>query len=200
MGQNAIVLQKNTAFSNYNNSSRKLGGRGLRCGSYFHDHTIPLLKPPTTLEKDFWLIYFTFYTVLGTDIAQWYSTELWAGWSGVRVPPGAENFSLYYRVQTGYGTHPASYPMDARGSFPGDKAVGGVKLNTHLHLVSRTKNVWSYISIPPIRLHGVVLSQGHLYLYFYTETTNYGRTFGVKNWICFWRGMQWLVVRKTRTV
>jgi len=53
--------------------------------------------------------------------------------------------------------------MDARGSFPGDKAVGGVKLNTHLHLVSRTKNVWSYISIPPIRLHGVVLSQGHLY-------------------------------------
>jgi hypothetical protein len=28
----------------------------------------------------------------------------------------------------------------------------------HLHLVPRSKNAWSYISTPPIRLHGVVLS------------------------------------------
>jgi hypothetical protein len=34
----------------------------------------------------------------------------------------------------------------------------GVKLTTHLRLVPRSKNVWSCISIPPIRLHGVVLS------------------------------------------
>jgi hypothetical protein len=34
---------------------------------------------------------------------------------------------------------------------------GGVKLTTHLHLVPRSKNVWSYTSTPPICLHGVVL-------------------------------------------
>jgi hypothetical protein len=33
-----------------------------------------------------------------------------------------------------------------------------VKLTTHLHLVPRLKNVWRYISTPPIRLHGVGLS------------------------------------------
>jgi hypothetical protein len=27
-------------------------------------------------------------------------------------------------LQTGFGDHPASYPMDTRGSFPGSKAVG----------------------------------------------------------------------------
>jgi hypothetical protein len=43
---------------------------------------------------------------------------------GVRVPAGAGNFSLYHRVQTGSGAHPASYPMGTRGSFPGGKAAG----------------------------------------------------------------------------
>jgi hypothetical protein len=33
-----------------------------------------------------------------------------------------------------------------------------MKLTTHLHLVPRTKNAWSYTSTPPIRLNGVVLS------------------------------------------
>jgi hypothetical protein len=33
-----------------------------------------------------------------------------------------------------------------------------VKLTTHLRIVPRSKNEWSYISTPPIRLHGVVLS------------------------------------------
>jgi hypothetical protein len=42
---------------------------------------------------------------------------------GVRFPAGAGNFSLRHRVQTGYGTHPASYSMGTGGSFPGDKAV-----------------------------------------------------------------------------
>jgi hypothetical protein len=30
--------------------------------------------------------------------------------------------------------------------------------HAHLYLVPRSKNAWSYTSIPPIRLHGVVLS------------------------------------------
>jgi hypothetical protein len=34
----------------------------------------------------------------------------------------------------------------------------GVKLTTHLHLVSRLKNEWSYTSTSPIHLHFVVLS------------------------------------------
>jgi hypothetical protein len=32
-----------------------------------------------------------------------------------------------------------------------------MKLTTHLHLLPRSKNEWSYTSTPPIRLHGVVL-------------------------------------------
>jgi len=32
-----------------------------------------------------------------------------------------------------------------------------VKLTTHLYLVPRSKNAWSYTSTPPIRLRGVML-------------------------------------------
>jgi hypothetical protein len=44
--------------------------------------------------------------------------------SRVRVPAGAGNFSLHYRVQNGSGAHPASYPMGTRVSFPGGKVAG----------------------------------------------------------------------------
>jgi len=40
--------------------------------------------------------------------------------------PGRGNegiFSLRHCVQTGFGAHPASYPMATRGSFPGRKAA-----------------------------------------------------------------------------
>jgi CO dehydrogenase/acetyl-CoA synthase delta subunit len=43
--------------------------------------------------------------------------------SRVRIPAGAGNFSLHYRVQNGCRTHPASYPMGTRGSFPWGKAA-----------------------------------------------------------------------------
>jgi hypothetical protein len=47
------------------------------------------------------------------------------GWMmGVRVPVGTGNFSLHHRVQTGCGSHPASYPVGNRGSFLGGKASG----------------------------------------------------------------------------
>jgi hypothetical protein len=48
-------------------------------------------------------------------IAQWYRA---------RIPVGDGNFSPRHRVRTGPGAHPASYPMNTRGSFPGDKAAG----------------------------------------------------------------------------
>jgi hypothetical protein len=44
--------------------------------------------------------------------------------SRVRFPAGTGNFSLHHRVQNSSGTHPASYPMGKRGSFPGVKAAG----------------------------------------------------------------------------
>jgi hypothetical protein len=58
------------------------------------------------------------------------------------------------------GAHPASCQLDYRASFPGGKAAGGMKLTTHLNLMPRSKNEWSYTSPPPIRRHGVVLSWG----------------------------------------
>jgi hypothetical protein len=42
----------------------------------------------------------------------------------VRFPAEAGKFSLHPRVQNGSGAHPASYPMDTRGSFPGVKRPG----------------------------------------------------------------------------
>jgi hypothetical protein len=44
--------------------------------------------------------------------------------SRVLFPAGAGNFSFHHRVQNGSGTHPASYPMGIRGSFPRGKAAG----------------------------------------------------------------------------
>jgi hypothetical protein len=43
--------------------------------------------------------------------------------SRVRFSAGAGNFSLHHCVQNGSGAHPASYPRDTRGSFPGGKAA-----------------------------------------------------------------------------
>jgi hypothetical protein len=37
---------------------------------------------------------------------------------------GAGNFFLRHHVQNGSGSHPASYPMDTRGSFPEVKQPG----------------------------------------------------------------------------
>jgi hypothetical protein len=44
--------------------------------------------------------------------------------SGFRFLAGAGNFSLHHRVKNDSGTHPASYPMGTRGSFPGVKRPG----------------------------------------------------------------------------
>jgi hypothetical protein len=54
---------------------------------------------------------------------QWYSAELWAAGSGVRVPAGAGNFSLHHCAQIGSGAHPASYPMGTSSSFSWGKAA-----------------------------------------------------------------------------
>jgi hypothetical protein len=70
---------------------------------------------------------------------------------------GAWNFSLHHCVQNGSGAHPASYPMDTGGSFPGVKRPGR-EADHSPPSSAEVKNEWSYTSTPPIRLHGVVLS------------------------------------------
>jgi hypothetical protein len=77
--------------------------------------------------------------------------------SRVRFPTGAGNSSLHHRVQTSSGAHPASYPMCTRGSFLGVKRPGR-EADHSPPSSADVKNAWSYTSIPPIRLHGVVLS------------------------------------------
>jgi hypothetical protein len=74
----------------------------------------------------------------GVEIAQWYSTGIRAGWSMVRVPARAGNFSLHHRVQNGTGAHPVSYPMGIRGSFLGLKRPGR-EADHSPHVVPRSR-------------------------------------------------------------
>jgi len=61
-------------------------------------------------------------------------------------------FSLRHPVQTGSGTHRASYQMDTRGEA--DEAW-----NWHSPPFSAEfKNAWIYTCTPKICLHGVVIS------------------------------------------
>jgi hypothetical protein len=66
-------------------------------------------------------------------------------------------FSLHHCVQTASGTHPTSYPMGTRVSFLGGVKRLRRKADHSLPSSAEVKNVWSYTSTPPIRLHGVVL-------------------------------------------
>jgi hypothetical protein len=70
---------------------------------------------------------------------------------GIRIPAGAGSFSLRHRVQVGCGAHPASYPMDTGGCFPGGKVA----------------EAWSwpltYIQCRGQRMRGSIPLQGQLY-------------------------------------
>jgi hypothetical protein len=44
--------------------------------------------------------------------------------SMVRFPAGDGNFSLHHRLHTGFGSHPASYPMDTGAPSLGVKRLG----------------------------------------------------------------------------
>jgi hypothetical protein len=88
-------------------------------------------------------------------IALGYGLDDWG--SRVRFPAGAENFSLHHRVQNESGTHPASYPMGTRGSFPGVKQPG----REANHSPPPSAKVKEYVELylhSPIHLHGVMLS------------------------------------------
>jgi hypothetical protein len=87
------------------------------------------------------------YVTVRAEIAQWHSAGIRAGWSGVRVPVGAGNLSFHRCIQAGSGTHPASYPMGTRGSFPGHEADHSPAFSAEV------KNPWNYNSTSPIRHH-----------------------------------------------
>jgi hypothetical protein len=113
-----------------------------------------LLLWSTTERKEF---LFLFTQDTGARIAQWYSTGLQAGWSVVWVLAGPGNFSLDHCIQTSSRANPISYSMGTRGSFPGVKWPGH-EADHSPPSSAKVKNVWSYTSTSPIRLHGVVLS------------------------------------------
>jgi hypothetical protein len=91
-------------------------------------------------------------------MAEWYIAMLRAGWSRVRVPTGGGNLHLHHHVQTGSGAHPASYPTDTRGSFPGVKRPG--READHSPPSSAKVKEWVQPHLhSPLRLNGVMLSQ-----------------------------------------
>jgi hypothetical protein len=117
----------------------------------------PRLLYPQGKSPWFPLVYIS--NVMNLRLVKWPrrsrdSAEPRAVWSGVRVPAGAGNFSLHDLVQTGSGAHPVSYPMGTRGYFPGGHEADHSPLSS-----AEVKNVLSYTSPSPIRLHGVVLSK-----------------------------------------
>jgi hypothetical protein len=57
------------------------------------------------------------------EYLSWYSDGLRAGRPGIGSRQ-EHDFSLPHSVKTGYGAHPASYPMGIGQSFRGGKVTG----------------------------------------------------------------------------
>jgi hypothetical protein len=92
----------------------------------------------------------------GAGIAQWYSC--WAtGWMIGGSSPGMvwEFFSSPPRPDRLWGL-PASYSVGTGDSFPRGKAAGAWSWPQQFN--AEVKNAWSYTSVSPLRLRGVVLS------------------------------------------
>jgi len=78
----------------------------------------------------------------------------WAGWSRVRVPLGARK--SHHRVQGGSGpTHPPIQRI--AGALSLGVMRPGREADHSLPSSADVNNPWSYISTPPIRLHGTTL-------------------------------------------
>jgi hypothetical protein len=66
-------------------------------------------------------------------------------------------FPIRHRVQTGSGTHTASYPMITGGSFSRVKRPGREAYHSTPTSVE-VENAWSYTHTIPIHFHGVVFN------------------------------------------
>jgi hypothetical protein len=127
------------------------------CMSSHLMYFLKLCMKTTDIRSCHMFIRFTFLPlVIGTAVAQavWCLTK---GWTiGVRSPTEAEDFSSSLCVQTGSGAHTQPPVQWVPGvPSPGVKRGRGVMLTTHPHLVPRLSMSRSYISSPPMCLHGV---------------------------------------------
>jgi hypothetical protein len=112
--------------------------------------------------------FISFSSVSG--IAQLYSAGLRVGWSGVRVPIGTGNFSLYHRVQTGSGAHPTSYPVSGALSL-GIKRPGH-EVTIPLHLVPRSRMCGAIPALPSTpSWRGAQLKHRDFTFYLYSRNT-----------------------------
>jgi len=75
-----------------------------------------------------------------------------------------EFFSLRHRVKPGSGVHPASYPVDTGGSFPGGKATGR-EVNHTPAFSTEVKYAWKCTSTPQYVFMAWYLVKLYLYLY-----------------------------------
>jgi hypothetical protein len=120
-------------------------------------HKIPPLDPVSILASCLCPFYLPIIT--GSGIAQRYSSELRAGWAGVRIPAGAGNFVHHRCIQTGSGTYPAPIQWILGSLSLGVKRPGREADNTHPSGAD-IKKACSYTSSPSIRFHVVVLWMG----------------------------------------
>jgi hypothetical protein len=94
--------------------------------------------------------------------------------SMVRFPGGGEAgnfFSSPPRPERLWGP-PSLLSNGYQGLFLWGQSCSGVKLTTHLHLVPRSENEWSYTSTPQYALIAwcLVKAQGQFYLYLLEST------------------------------
>jgi hypothetical protein len=93
------------------------------CDVFLHHFTIIIPTMPQPMKIVLWVDTSSSGSrdsPVGTATGYWLDERM----IGVRFPAGAGNFSLRHHVQTGSGSHPASYPVGTGGSFPGGKAAG----------------------------------------------------------------------------
>jgi hypothetical protein len=86
------------------------------------------------------------------------------GWAaGVRFLARVKDLSLTHSVQTGYGAHPAFYPINTGGSFPWVK-LPGIEIDHSPPSSAEVKNGRAIYPLP--RLHSTVLNkaQGQKYV------------------------------------
>jgi hypothetical protein len=107
-------------------------------------------------------------------------------WRGAQVKKHRDNYFIFTTVSRP-ALEPTQPPIQRyQGLFPlgGGGSGQDVKLTTHLHLVSRSQNAWSYLH-SPICIHGVVLKLKSTFTFTFTTVSRQalGRTQYPIQWV-----------------
>jgi hypothetical protein len=104
---------------------------------------------------------------------------LWAGWSGVRCPAGARDFS-FQNFQASSEAYPTSYPVGTSVIFPRVKRPGR-EVDHWPQYNAGVEDEWSYTSAPPIHLHGMY---GDSFVFHLLVLNNYlhGADLSLESW------------------